>query len=84
VAHQERINLFFKCVGFCGGLRRFLRGFPLHAVYAYNFTPHPPVVQKYVKFSKKGVQYLEINFIIFFLAVIKLSTGTHEPNCRSY
>ena len=48
-ARQERINIFFKCDCFCGGLRRFLSGFQL---YASNYTPHPAVILKIIK---KGI-----------------------------
>ena len=51
-ARQERINLFFKSVGFCGGLRRFYLGFQL---YAYNYTPHPAVgVSWIIKLFSEG------------------------------
>jgi hypothetical protein len=42
---QERINFIFRCVGFCGGLRRFLRGLQLSTS---NYPPHPAVLKFYL------------------------------------
>jgi hypothetical protein len=49
IRHTPGTNKFiFKCVVFCGGSRRFFREIEL---YAYNFTPHSPVVTKVTNFS---------------------------------